>query len=1560
MKFKGIQKSGKYRCYFYILFSSFISLTVQAKSDTIVAKTPSIDTLGIVAKHKTKKAYLPQQTRSFKQLLPARSNVKTITDAERMNQLYQQKLATIDTSKQKEAEKIHSLHDFVKKNNFLVKSLNLAAPIQLPVGIRRGDGNAEYIVLIDSLAMDANGIATVGAYLSFTTPQGKKIAFKGYMQVSAEGGLVGESRLELLVDMPMKFSKGVLLNIKSAGTYAVVDCNGFKEMGLKGELTFTNLVKDKADGTPGTQPIVTSFETAIKSWNDLIVKIDLPDFQIKGVKGLGFKVEEAVFDFSDSRNALNFSFPQNYNASWLPEPNSPVWQGIYLRSFKVALPRYLKKKDGSGNSEQLRNRITFLGKDIVLDATGFSGKVTVDKLISRKQGNLDGWAFSIDHLGFGFQANTLKFFEIKGQINLPIAKDEADSYLNYRAMIDFYNDEFLFGAGTNKPIKVPMLGDGSTLELTQAYLEAKVSKGNIEPKAILSGKFSIKNKVLNIEQIRFEGIKITRSGISNFDKVDVRFGKKSAGKFPIQITEFGVVTKQDIELGDSTQAFANSRQQDEVGYLGLRMGVQVNFTKELSGTGYITLISAQVEKEGNHRWRYKDTQINGVKIDIDQGPYMFRGLLRFYKDDKIYGNGFNGQIALGISMGGGKGFGMQANVIFGKVNGFRYWYADALVAFAPGIPLGPTGLSIYGFGGGLYYRMRKKVGTTTVAARDMGHTSSGAVYLPDKNAGIGLKATVVIGFAKSLKPFYGDVTFEMAFNRGGGVRYIGFAGYGYFLNKQKKITVKDFVKAPEDKRKNAPISAGMVIDYDLENQVFHLVADVQININSGAAKMKGGGQMVMHFAPDEWYVHIGTPEKRIGVEAVVAGISVKTGLYLMTGTAVPEIPPPPAKVLEILGMGAQVDARDDDNVFSGKGFAIGFSLEIKREFRAFVYFKAHIGLGFDISYKKYAEHISCKGRPGPVGVNGWLGQGQTYLFAEGGLGVRFKGRDYPFMSVSAALLAQIQFFKPFWAKGILGGRFNILGGLVKGRFKLSVEVGQRCELVANGSGASALLAEVKVISDIKPTAAEGVANVFTAPQVTFNMPIGVPFEMEDEQGNPIGFRAKLNKFNIVAAGQKLAGTLHWNDSKDVVLLHTNEVLPSNTQISVEVQLVFEEKKGGAWLPVMEGRQPYTETKTETFQSGEAPPYIPLFNIAASYPVINQMHMHKDEVGQGFIQLHSGQNYLFDPAQNKEWAGQKLRWINKATGEVTESGFTYLASQKRLVFDIDKGLKTTTIYQVDLVNVPQQTASRVDANVRNDAKTVVAGADTLTFANKKITGSQKNYQEQSLLDPQGVYFRTSKYATLAMKIQSLRFKQAFLSVVAPYVDKMMSYIEGDELFDQAELEGLAIKRGRFQYTVAPLIQIEADLPNTDWYQRGLYPKIYAGYPYGSGVEITSRNVQPYGIPPARAVRLLQYSESKMLSPDQLVYPGTSSSWLHILYDIAHYAEQDMRDLQLRIAIANTHGTPMTAMFRTILGSRFPAMNYGTYPLKLRYVLPGKKKQVTSTTDLLIRTTNTSKK
>ena len=456
----------------------------------------------------------------------------------------------------------------------------------------------------------------------------------------------------------------------------------------------------------------------------------------------------------------------------------------------------------------------------------------------------------------------------------------------------------------------------------------------------------------------------------------------------------------------------------------------------------------------------------------------------------------------------------------------------------------------------------------------------------------------------------------------------------------------------------------------------------------------------------------------------------------------------------------------------------------------------------------------------------------------------------------------------------------------------------------------------------------------------------------------VDFRAKLDKLEVTSGGQTLAGVLKWNPDKDVAVFQTHDVLPSQASVTVKARLIFEERRGGRpWQMVNAGDSTFTEEKQVSFTTGTAPNYVPLFNIASSYPVINQLHLHKGETNQGSIQLHMGQRYLFELGNDSEWESQKIRWTNTQTGEKTDIDFTYNASTKNLEFNISEaGLQPATIYQLDIVNLPKANTTALDANVRNDAKTIVTNTDTVTVANKKITATQQNYQEQSVLDAEGIYFRTSKYNTLADKLSALQFQKGNFMFVMSNVDVMYNYIKGDELFDKIELEGIVVSRNGYQYNIPPLIQLEADFDQTPWYRQKLDPTIYNGYPFSQGIDINWRQPTSIGVPPIKGLGLSQFETRVTLNPTDLTYPGTNAPYLHVFYDIAYYAANDLSNLQHTVANAIAQGTKVSSHLNDMLTKGFPPMMINaSYPIKVKYFIPkgtGNGEKI-STTNVMLK-------
>ena len=153
--------------------------------------------------------------------------------------------------------------------------------------------------------------------------------------------------------------------------------------------------------------------------------------------------------------------------------------------------------------------------------------------------------------------------------------------------------------------------------------------------------------------------------------------------------------------------------------------------------------------------------------------------------------------------------------------------------------------------------------------------------------------------------------------------------------------------------------------------------DVYVNIAGGLLKGMGPNNLacaaVMHFSPDEWYIHIGTPDNPAGLKLL--GFATMQS-YFMVGHNIPGSPPPPAQVSSILG-DIDLDYMADENALgNGKGIAFGSRFDVSTGNLKFLIFYAKFsaGMGFDIMLKDYGN-TQCAGRNGPIGINGWYANG---------------------------------------------------------------------------------------------------------------------------------------------------------------------------------------------------------------------------------------------------------------------------------------------------------------------------------------------------------------------------------------------------------------------------------------------------------------------------------------------------------------------------------------------------------------------------------------------------------
>lgn len=1431
----------------------------------------------------------------------------------------------------------------------LYDQLKDTSGFKLPVGIG-GENSGQPPVIIDSIRFLPDH-AEVTAYLVVQLPGSERelMFAASSIPISRKGGLVGTARLELVNDQVLNlFGDSTSVIIKSGKTFAEFDCNGFKRLGIGADIVLSpKLVKENPDGTQNLLERVRGhFEAQGSDLNDIIATVTIDPFQVRGVKGVTFSVQDAVIDLSDLHNSAGMVFPAEYNQLYGQE-DIALWRGFYIRSFTVTLPPEIKDRKENGR------RKSFAVRNAIIDEKGFSGAITAPYLIPLEDGDMSGWAFSIEELTLGFVANQLKSGSLAGRINVPITGDTTA--FGYSAIFH-PGKEYVFTVRPGKEVNFNIFKAADVHLASSSFLEVAVRDSRFVVAANLTGKLSIaggfkgedqksdKSSKLSIPDLEFEQLVLSTEApyIHSGTFALTGGGLPKLGGYGLSIDHIRFVKDGDDR--------------------GIGFDVQLNLMGEnnafAASAGLAVLGKITRDDNGRHHYRYSRTKITSITIDVDQGPFALHGSLIFFNGHEIYGDGFRGDIEakLKVSRGSG-GFRIAATALFGNVNSNRYWYADVLVEFPGAIPIFPPVVA-KGFGGGLYYGVKQIGATESGVGYELGTTPTGVIYKPDINAGLGIKASISFALANE-KVMNGNIGFEMAFNRSGGLARITFRGQCNVITApmpgvlekikaQYPALIKNSAAADKvpglgggDADASGQISVNVLIDADFENSTLYSNIKAYVNVIGGALKGGGpnglAGEGVMYAGPDGWYMHIGTPDNPISIN--ILGLA-KAHSYFMVGKDLPGSPPPPPQVSDILG-GMDLDYMRDMNALGkGSGFAFGAGLDFDTGDMTFLMFYARLsaGLGFDVMLKNYGTQIRCEGSNGPVGVNGWYANGQVYAYFQGKIGIKvrlpFKGKvKVNILDLGAAVVLQAKLPNPTWMRGVVGGKFSVLGGLVKGNCRFEVTLGKECKLVDQNVFAEA---GVQVIADATPGSGEGDVDIFNTPQVVFNMPVGKIFTITDDANKVYTFRARLEYFNVREKGQNVPGNMEWNEDNTVVAMMTPDVLTPNTTFRLTARISFEQNQNGSWTPYMVDGKPYAEEVDHEFTTGKGPDVIPDSRVSYTYPIRKQLNYYQQESRQGYIWLTQGIPYMFKPAEGYKQVAR----ITPEGGSPVNFDFTY--NSGRIQFSMPQGLVNDKPYTLQLVNVPLSDNNSIDRNVQTQETSVSSGdAGDISVQTKEAAGSISSVVEKVFYQ---ISFRSSRYNTFSEKIDKLGLNYAFSWPLANGISELGYVITNTELFDAQEVDA----QGNSQ-----VLQFEALLDDNSWYQQHIYPYVYKGYPVSPYIQIDWRNTGTMGAPPVKAIYIRQQPKGLVLETNS---PGQFAGRSTFVYNLPYYMAWDFMNVQNKVvnSILPPLQLSLTDEQKAIITRPFTPITTGTYKFNIKYVLPGSN-VVTSVKTITIENT-----
>jgi len=1467
--------------------------------------------------------------------------------------------APADSAKARAVATLNDLENYQK----YVDIISPTDLTDLPVGMKKKFGTSTVTIGV-SQARFFPAYTQLTVFCKLALPQNdpetnkpKELYFGAdNIKLSHGGGLIGDARLYLLQDVAIPFgsnsfsvtlkgTKDLKVPDPQSETYAVFTCNGIQQIGLSADVLFSKnmLVPLNQSLEPdSTQQVKGSFKTTITDWNDMLAEFSLQPFAVKGLEKIAISVDKAVLDFSDTRNSSGVVFPSGY--SNIVPGQASLWRGVYVNKLKITLPPEFKKK---GSTE----RVSFEANQLLIDNAGVTGNFAATGLLP--EGSASGWNFSVDKFFINLETSRLTGGGFEGRIQLPVSNDQPDNSCRggvaYKAAI-MPGNEYTLVASSLCDVNFDLFQAQAHLDPT-SHIELTVKDGRFLPKAVLNGSLTIEatkqestetaksgKSVTSIKGIEFQELVLQTEAPYIRAKYFGYKGEAKIGSFPVSLSDISLTTNNN----EAT----------------LSMGVNVNLMADkISASTRLGIVGAMQTDNETTAFVFKKLNIGAVAIDnVSFCGFNISGSVNFLRDDPTMGDGFAGTLKMTTNLG--NSFTVNAQAAFGAKpdssnpsEAFRYWYVQAM-ATGFNVPLF-AGISMTGLGGGASYHMLKQASKAT-------QSLCGIDYTPDKSYGLGFNAKVNFKGAEALS---GEAGFEMMFNSSNGLSNMGLYGKAYFappafindfysdaakaknyLSDQMKSTLTNIQNYPNYKKMTesgqfadlanniqpvntsldgaAAMLAKVGMSYDFSNNVLHATADAYLktpgNVIRGSGDNNRAGWVVLHFEPKEWYVHIGTPTDRIGLKIGIGSLSAESSGYFMVGSKIPASPAPPTEVAQILNVSSQsLDYMRDLNALGdGKGFAFGSSFKVNTGDLRFLMFYANFqaGLGFDIMLKNYGN-AHCEGSSEPIGINGWYANGQAYAYMQGELGIQVKllfiKKRIPIISAGAALLMQAKLPNPTWFSGQMGGYFNVLGGLVKGKYSFKVTLGNDCKIIADSENP---LDDIKIISDFTPADQSTAVDVFTTPQAVFNMPVNKPFTLESGST----YRIKLDGFTVSKAGVSIPGKLTWNSNNDAVTFESTEILPPVSELKAFVSVSFEQQSGNSWQTVFDNGKKVTEQRELTFTTGTAPNNIPMQNVAYCYPVKDQKYFFPlENARQAYVQLKRGQAYLFEDAQYTQQ-------VQLSTGgSIVTAPFRYDANAQRIIMTLPE-LKTSHPYNFTLAGVPATSNSN---NIKQETSTIATDGNDIKVTNQKAVGTVTSSEARTYLT---YNFNTSQYYGFRDKMAAKVPTYPLYQIILTDVGALQADVAGSEAFDDAELWGVDLSGTK------PLIQPVA-LLNDNWYTQDIKPRIYQQYPLETGITI-SRDTSIVGFPPVRGVEAMTWYKAMS---EKEPYRSDLITRFPYRYYQDYYYYTDFRELQNKVVNKysyNFNAVP-ERLRQIFLKGTYPLMRSGKYPVLFKYILPG---------------------
>lgn len=1363
-------------------------------------------------------------------------------------------------------------------------------PIGLPIAFTQNIAGSNLMLGINSISFTPTQ-ATCSIVQNMHIP---KLGFEGWLPMESEEVCLfpsgfGEAILQPMSDIVIPYDGGieVVFETDNAKTSIAIDCNGIQSISLGGTIKFpeNTLVKENSDGTASNEGAEGDFSINIdeQSINDAIgdlfgsdgspyesgfhfnAEIEMEPFRFAPLPDWGTSPFEIYIDLSDFENPPNFQWPENYTSPHLNGNSMDLtWHGAYMPGIEIYTPDNFMGLDESKT----------IDLETVLVDPNVNFKADVEDFISFEEGNVDGWAVSVDELHLEVIQNALSQAGFNGLLSIPITAEgedfEYDALMSYGSN-DTYAD-YILTISSLDDITFPFAVARADLS-SNSYVSATFNPGNPQQNAIevfLEGGLAVQSSVfepndqngyappLELPAVDFSLNYHSKNGFTNS-----HFGFSQPAANPYFDPDFG-----DEYNNESLGGFPLNI--SDVYLTGSGNDVRFQFNPEITiapGEQGISVegeiyVDSKYTSGKNKKLVFEKIGLSELEVDANPFGINLQGGIEFYEDTKgsTVRSGVKGDLSVGFPMGLGAklaaDFGNQVSdpdAAYGTSQNFNYWFLDGMVYLPAGVPIGTSGLGVYGFGGGVYVNMTtgsdsmsdeevdQSMGDIRNLAASSGKdnevTPTGAEPAP-KFDNYGLKIAGALGTIPEHMinmdlSIYGEFSSQL------GLNMLSLSGDVYHLTSINDRGEGGFWSSTLFQwEKHTPqyhvYSGEMALYLDM----FALTGNPKKNYKVIDAEFyaESGGQ-------NKWFFHAGNPEDRGVLEFDLFPLpKISTTGYFMAGHDLPNDLPIPQRVMDILD---DPSTSDGDNSFdnpapvskngekrsdwdkqlsqSAKGLAFGATLDASAEIDAFLlYGRLSAFCGFDINITqdpKRTCYIEGEGDFAP-GWNDWYARGQVYAGLEGALGIEFrfckKDYDIRILELAAAIMAGGGGPNPVWVEGRAGVYYSVLNGLFEGHKQFDITIGDKCVPAYTDP-----FSGVDIIYETYPTDEQTDVSPFVNPTASFILPIDESFTLpvmnEDGSTTDVSFKLNLDQFELEGRvpsdndGFASMGLFSedveikeyiWDEENKQVSADLTTVLNPFTSHDLTIKLKGEEKINGSWVTLKdEDGDDWYEKKEYQFTTGNLPYPVPDDEISYCYPARRHKYLLQDEVfGNPFLMnfntnLKNGQNGYFPEDDESTTYKYWLRFQDLKGGAPVKKELEDIENQSVIdeIQNTFPDLINNTIYSVQLLR------SEVPKIQQGQFLPQTIVFETLDLTNEMSSNTTVNIDTDPL-DPGKTaaeneaiiyqyYFKTSQFNTLEEKLANAEVTKRSANAGNEEEDYPLATVHLEEGFDAIDIYGV---------------------------------------------------------------------------------------------------------------------------------------------------------------------------